>query len=500
MTFWKFVRASLVFYRRVNVGVLLSVVVGCAVLTGALVVGDSVRGSLAKMVEVRLGQVEQAMFGGDRFFGSDLADRLSERGVAEFAPVLQVRGLMTNGDGTVRVNRVEILGTDKRFYDTGGYANPLGNGDGVVLNEALAVRLGVSVGDEVFLRVAKSGAMPRDIPLVPDSDLSAGARVKVAAIAGDEKFGRFGLQANQVSAFNAFMPLEGLGEMVEQAGRANLLLADGEVREGAIKECWQLEDLGLEFRDAELVSRRVFVDDSLGKAALAANADAFGVLTYFVNELRAGDRAVPYSFVTAVGSDFLDEDMGDDEILINDWLAGDLKVAAGDEILLTYFVVGSGRNLIERTSAFKVVRVVAMAGKFADGSLMPDFPGLAGAENCRDWEPGIPIDLDRIRDRDEEYWDRFAGTPKGFVTLAAGQKMWGSRFGNLTAVRFGGRVNEDEIAAKILGAVDPASVGYYFQDVRASGVKAGSEGTDFGGLFLGLSMFLVAAAVIMTWL
>ena len=125
MTFWKFIRASLTFYRRVNVGVLLSVVVSCAVLTGALVVGDSVRGSLAKMVEVRLGRVDAALSGGDRFFGADLADRLSKSSSAKFAPVLQVRGLMASGDGKVRVNRVEVLGVDTRFYDTGGYANPL---------------------------------------------------------------------------------------------------------------------------------------------------------------------------------------------------------------------------------------------------------------------------------------------------------------------------------------------------------------------------------------
>ncbi len=498
------------FYRRVNTGVLLSVVVSCAVLTGALVVGDSVRRSLAKMVDVRLGRVEAALFGGDRFFVADLADRLSENTSVKFAPVLQVRGLMANGNGTVRVNRIVVLGVDQRFYDTGACENPWGSGYGVVLNEALAVKLGVEVGEEVFLRVAKSGSMPRDIPLTPDSDLSMGGRIMVAAIASDDEFGRFGLQANQVSPFNAFMPLENLGRMVGQAGRANLLLADGEViGEGAIKECWQLGDVGLKFRkvaktgETELISMRVMIDDVLGLAALQAGGDGFGVLTYFVNELRAGEHTTPYSFVTAVGSDFLDggdADMADDEILINKWLSDDLGVKAGDEISMTYYVIGSGRKLIEKTSAFKVVRVVAMGGKFADGSLMPDFPGLAGAKNCRDWDPGIPIDLDRIRDKDESYWDRFGGVSKGFITLAAGQKMWGSRFGNLTAVRFGGGVNEDEIAAKILRAVEPASIGYYFQDVRASGVKAGSEGTDFGGLFLGLSMFLVAAAVIMTGL
>ena len=42
---------------------------------------------------------------------------------------------------------------------------------------------------------------------------------------------------------------------------------------------------------------------------------------------------------------------------------------------------------------------------------MPDFPGVADAEDSSDWDAGMPLDLDRIRDKDEKYWDeRRAGT------------------------------------------------------------------------------------------
>jgi hypothetical protein len=56
-------------------------------------------------------------------------------------------------------------------------------------------------------------------------------------------------------------------------------------------------------------------------------------------------------------------------------------------------------------------------------------------QNCRDWDAGVPIETDRVREKDEKYWDEFRGSPKAFVTLAAGQRMWANRFGNLTAVR-----------------------------------------------------------------
>ena len=46
---------SLWYYRRVNVAVLLGVIAATAVLSGALIVGDSVRSSLRRLTIERLG-------------------------------------------------------------------------------------------------------------------------------------------------------------------------------------------------------------------------------------------------------------------------------------------------------------------------------------------------------------------------------------------------------------------------------------------------------------
>ena len=64
----------------------------------------------------------------------------------------------------------------------------------------------------------------------------------------------------------------------------------------------------------------------------------------------------------------------------------------------------------------------------------PRFPGLSDAESCGEWDTGIPI-VHKVRDRDEHYWDEYRGTPKGFVSLKAGQEMWGNRWGSLTGLR-----------------------------------------------------------------
>ncbi|HUV62422.1 MAG TPA: ABC transporter permease, partial [Sedimentisphaerales bacterium] len=218
---------------------------------------------------------------------------------------------------------------------------------------------------------------------------------------------------------------------------------------------------------------------------------------------RRGQRATPYSMVTAMGpapqaGGIIPADMQDDEILINQWLADDLGAATGDSIELSYYVLTTMRNLQERKSSFCVRAVLPMAPPAVDPELMPDFPGLTGVENCRDWDAGIPIDLNKIRKTDEDYWDAYRGTPKAFVTLKAGRKMWANRYGNLTAVRYPlSRASAPDVAERLLKTADPASVGLFFQPVRERGQKAGGGTTDFGQLFLGLSMFLIIAVLIL---
>ncbi|MHC4600178.1 MAG: FtsX-like permease family protein, partial [Planctomycetota bacterium] len=133
-----------------------------------------------------------------------------------------------------------------------------------------------------------------------------------------------------------------------------------------------------------------------------------------------------------------------------------------------------------------------------DRALTPNFPGLADVENCTDWDPGIPIDLDRIRDKDEKYWDEHAETPKAFVTMKAAQKMWANPWGRLTGILF--HIPSREVPEDLLNKLPPEAFGFRFRDVRAEAEKAGSSGVDFGQLFLGLSFFLIVSALVLTGL
>ncbi|OQY29845.1 MAG: hypothetical protein B6244_02480 [Candidatus Cloacimonetes bacterium 4572_55] len=138
---------------------------------------------------------------------------------------------------------------------------------------------------------------------------------------------------------------------------------------------------------------------------------------------------------------------------------------------------------------------------------MPEFPGLSHTEHCRDWDPGIPIDLDKIREKDEVYWEKYRGAPKAFISYEAARRMWGNRYGEVTAIRFIGwsdyldsdnHLSQD--AQKILRRLEPHALGLTFQPVREQGLQAGEESVDFAQLFIGLSFFIIIAALTLTGL
>ena len=149
------------------------------------------------------------------------------------------------------------------------------------------------------------------------------------------------------------------------------------------------------------------------------------------------------------------------------------------------------------SQALSVREVVPVEGRTADATLMPDFPGIAEEEHCRDWEPGIPMDLEAIRDKDEAWWDEHQGTPKAYLSLSAAREIFGSRYGALTAVRFPAARAESARMA-LMERLDPAAFGLFFRPLRASVIEASRSPTDFGGLFLALSFFLIVAAGLLT--
>src|SRR5207249_4362322 len=214
MTFGRLLRHNLFFHWRGNLAVLLGVAVGAAVLTGALLVGDSLRGSLRDLTLQRLDWVDYSLVGG-RFFRQELA---LELGVQRISPAILLQGAATNTGATGtsatgalpvrRAGRVSILGVDERFWSAGSgsstsapNAAPGGKGlwesdkTEVVLNTSLAADLDLKAGDPVVLFLQKVSTVPRETLLGrrESSDVLDELKLTVRAVIPDNDLGGFSL-------------------------------------------------------------------------------------------------------------------------------------------------------------------------------------------------------------------------------------------------------------------------------------------------------------------
>ncbi len=514
----RFLARSLWHYRNSHLGVVAGTIVGATVLLGALFAGDSVNSALKRLASLRAGQAEHVLSAGDRFVGEGLADAIEEGLEIDAAPVLILRGSASRSELKLLAPQVQALGVDDRFWEFAPSAGDFRLDEkrgSVAINRRLAERLVLEPGDSFVFRVEKPGLLSRDAPLSGSKDNVIGIRATVSAVVSDDQYGRFSLQANQIAPFTIFASISWIQEQIDYPDRANLILMKPrtELAErqdpfelmDAVAPLMTLADYGLSLVDVplanatELRSERVFLDDALVSAIQGRIARAEPVSTYLANTLSGNGRETPYSMVTAVDSrlaPFLEGDLGGNEAVVTQWLADDLGVGAGDALNIAYYVVDESNELVERTSAFTVRAVAPLEGLVADSLWMPDFPGVSDADNSSDWEPGMPLDLTRIRDKDEDYWDDYHGAPKAFISLKAGESNWANRWGKFTALRAPEEaMNADALEAELKSILHPAIVGIQTMSFRDSALKSANSPVDIGGLFISMSFFLIVAAL-----
>ncbi|MEC8244687.1 MAG: ABC transporter permease [Verrucomicrobiota bacterium] len=548
MSLWKVIGRNLLFFRRHNLGITLAAAMCSLVLTGALTVGDSVRSTLRNLAEQRIGKGDIAMLSPDGFFEEDLATRIHDRledEQAVIAPIALSRGMLTSPDGSVQVANVQVLGVDERFWQLAPeFAHtPMGTwsikkefrewGQKVFfVNQRLAKRLKAEVGGRLILRMEEPSLFSRDAPLSGERDNKfVTMNEEFGGVVPAAGFGNFGLQGNQREPLTIFVSLQALQKKLfrsldEVSGStkfANFLLL-GKSEEGeidiasakkAMDESWKLADAGIEIKDLRnsnewsIRTRQVFLSEGLVAKGRGLDSKASGVLTYLVNAIEKefegnGSSLIPYSMMSAVEPgkvEFLGDKWRDDEIALNQWAANDLNATLGDKIKVSYYTVGERRKLIESSKEFilkKILPLPALLPEDQESEWTPRFPGLSDAESCGEWDTGIPI-VHKVRDRDEEYWDEYRGTPKGFVSLKAGQEMWGNRWGSLTGLRIGkNKYSNDELAVRLRKNLKAEDAGLVFRGLRSDAKQSVESPVDFGQLFMGFSFFVITAVLAIT--
>ena len=480
---WKGIRH----YRSAYWGVLAGAAVGAMVLLGALMAGDSVQESLTRSAEMRTGKVAKIFSGGERFFRDDLAARNGGSAMIYLKGQVNVE---ERAEG-----QVQVMGVSEDFW---GFAPQetsvdLSNFDAAI-SGPLARALDLKEGDSAVVRLQKPGILSRDAPLSGESESVSSMRITVAKVLSDDEFGRFSLEQTQVPPSSIFVPLQRLQKVLDLKEKANALLLDEDGSFDPRK--LKLADYGISVVEVpdgvEVRSERIFMEPRI-----ADKIAGEPVLTYLINTLATEVGETPYSMVTAVSGQsamFLPTQPGEGEVVINDWLAEDLRAQIGDELTMDYFVVESGSKLVEKRGDFTVKAIVKMEGPAADKRWMPDFPGVADVESARDWEPGLPLDLTRIRDKDDEYWENFKGTPKAFVSFQTGEELWANRWGKVTGIRIPEGDVED-VSKSVREVLEPSLAGMQVMDFSGQAREAAKSPVDFAGLFLAMSFFLIIAAI-----
>jgi len=494
-------RASLRYYAGTNALVVLGVAVAVAVLAGALLVGESVRESLRQLALARLGNVD-AIVTAPTFFRTALAADVAARSSIKVASLIVAGGAVTHDDSKRSAGRVAVYGIDDPFFVFHGFNSfPSLTGRGAFVSEALAAELGARAGDFITLRVAK----PTDIPL---SSLQGrrevtGQRIRlqIERVLDRSLMGEFSLAPSQGPVLAIYVRLDRLQRDLNLGDRVNtMLLSLNEEYDDFVSQvvmpAAQLDDLGLRLRQGRdsntiVETRAGLLTDPLADGIRAVAGDhglqSESVLAYVANTIRIGDRAVPYSVVAARGT-------GRGEIRLNQWAADDLKAKVGDRVSLEYYLWSDEDGLTTSTAEFTLAGILPMNGAGADSTLTPDYPGISDAADISSWDPPFPVDLKRVRPRDEDYWDKYRAAPKAIISLEDGQRLWGSRYGKVSSVRLSG------VAAINAQAFDPAATGFSARNVRADALSAAQGTTDFGQYFLYFSFFLVVSALLLAYL
>jgi putative ABC transport system permease protein len=95
--------------------VVIGVAICAMVITGTLIVGDSIRSSLEQTTQLRLGKTEYLYSGIDRYFWASLGAEVKKDLQINAAPILQLNGIASAQGGKLKMNNVQVIGIDDQF-------------------------------------------------------------------------------------------------------------------------------------------------------------------------------------------------------------------------------------------------------------------------------------------------------------------------------------------------------------------------------------------------
>ena len=478
---FKLIRQSWSYYRRFYRLVAGAVILLMAVLTGSLLLGDSVRGTLVQRVSERLGQTETLIASGTGFMSEDI---LRQPLLASAQGYLLVDGFIAVDD---KLLPVYVWGTD---------ADTLKSGEALI-NEPLSKKLGNAT--DIVLHLPSHSLVPSGSLFVTQS-YATQMRLQVKGTKSVKEGGNLLLKNEQTLPLNVFINRQQLAEEMELEGKVNIILSEVPITDQQLSDVWQPAYSGIHLTDSSLTYDGIFIPEEVVNSITMNNGDRpvnNGVrphysryFSYLVNDIIHAQDTVPYSFVTAV-TEWQGEALTGHDIILSDYASEHLHVSVGDSVRMSYFLAQDLKNLQTREQLFCVKSIVPLSDFQQDSLLMADFPGLSHVERCADWDSDLPIKMDHIHKVDEDYWYQYHQTPKALVAYDAVQGDWTNSFGSATALRIPAEgmasAREALHSQDFLTLVSP----------RQQAIESAKSGVDFASLFMALGFFIILSAILL---
>jgi ABC-type lipoprotein release transport system permease subunit len=469
--------------KRSTLFAVFGLAVGAAIVTGSLVVGDSLQNAVVQSTYRNLGGVDEAARSVGVFSETivdEIRFELMGSEIDAVAPLMILPVSVKNDTTGARQSLVNIIAFDDDFLDFGKFAledgtsfeGSLGPGQALV-NRKLADQIGASANDEltVYFRTPEFS-----IETVYSTITSLqNYYFEIHDIVEDSGLGRFQLGSSAVVPENMYVRLDTLQQILNLTGKINTVIVSNKgdevvgvedslhvnrLLEEVFDEQIGYDDLGFNVTVWDYVKidrKEIFFEEHYLNVVLNITSDSALVeevsqlTSYFFNLVTNGTSSVAYSvstgfdpivdsafglFERSSSSEQIVGEIADNEAIINEYVADMLGIGEGATITLNYSIYDETFTEVYQYEDFTVKYVVNLTGKAHDSELMPPFPGIKGKDSCGQWDPPITIDVRNVmEDEGLGYWIAYGGSPKVYVTLDKAKELWANDLGDITTLK-----------------------------------------------------------------
>jgi len=198
---------SIKFFKKQVFYQFIIIVILCAVITGSLLTGISVKESLKKSASEHLGNTNILISSGIRYFDTELVRRIKDSAGIKCAGILEINGYSQSMNSQKGAFNTHIFGVSNDFFAFQGFNTFVVKPGEVAINKKLADYLGIKKGEDLIIKFTQIGSIPSDAPFAPSKDAGKSIVMRIGSILEPGETGNFSLSISQITPMNIFINL-----------------------------------------------------------------------------------------------------------------------------------------------------------------------------------------------------------------------------------------------------------------------------------------------------